>query len=465
MEDAKQRVSDLNGKMESLGLVFDETTGQINMSADELRKYAENTEAIARAEAAQSEYNNLLSEQTSLQAKINALEEKKALYNQMLEEGTISQFQFNQLMNEANDLSGEYAESMKDLTEEVDAARDAAEKASASEAVIANRRQDIINKEGNQVKQLAKKYGVAYDQILDEASKCEGGLEEWTSNMEQNFTKSGMDVEMLADKWGMTVDEVKAYCDEWGMSYDEFNEHMKETHTEAGEDVEQLAEKWGVSVEDIQKWIAQNESDLQGWADMMDSDMQAWEDSVADHTDNVINDWEKLPDKYDKSLDEMIEIAQENAAKYSEWSDKMAYLSQHMSAESIGYLQELGPAGLSVIDELLDGGVPKMQEFDKAVSGAAVNAANNFSTISPAMIETFNELNSASGLYMNEFGDILNKHSGEAIASASQILSGDELPESIGTALDNTKAVLEQKGAENTAVAAQTSQETANASV
>ena len=61
------------------------------MPNEELLEYAKNLESVTKYEAAKDEYNNILNEQTQLQAKINTLESKKEAYNEMVKEGSISQ--------------------------------------------------------------------------------------------------------------------------------------------------------------------------------------------------------------------------------------------------------------------------------------------------------------------------------------------------------------------------------------
>lgn len=173
---------------------------------------------------------------------------------------------------------------------------------------------------------------------------------------------------------------------------------------------------------------------------------EEYKQSVADTTDDIINSWERLPDEYDLTLDEMIEIGEENAERYGEWSRKMAYLSQYMSEESIAALKELGPGAMGVIDELIVGGSEKMTEFDNMmlgkVQGTAENAASGLGAITPAVVETFNQLNIGVGLKMDEMGNILDTKTNETIASASQILNGDELPQAASDALTKTAAAI-----------------------
>ena len=263
LEDVRRAVNDVNSNIDGLGVTLDETTGCIDMSSEALREYGKNLEAVAKYEAAQDQYNSMLKEQAEQQAKLNALLEQEAIYVQMFYDENINREELNALIDETNERIKEQEKIMSDLEVEVGSYERAAKNAYDSEAIIAERRTRIMNGQSALVAQYAHQYGLSFEQILNEASKMEGGLEEWQEKISGRMTESGMDVGTLAKKWGMTVQEVDAYCKQWGLNYDEFNALMKTMHTEAGEDIDALASIWGVSANEIQEWIKMNESDVQ----------------------------------------------------------------------------------------------------------------------------------------------------------------------------------------------------------
>ena len=262
-------------------------------------------------------------------------------------------------MEDSAKLLEEYDESMVDLKIDVEAYERAIKNTEATEEKIANRRQDIINNQSNDVKKLSKQYGVSFNQILNEASKLDGGLEQWSNNMASKFTESGMDVSMLAEKWGMTVAQVKAYCDEWGMTYDEFNEEMKATHTEAGLSMEELAAKWGVSTYEIEKWIAMNESDIQGWSDMMDEEFAKQQEIYDGYFDTVTNGFERMEQGSAISMKKFMENMQFNQEATANWANNMTSLmAAGVDAGVIEKLYSMGEEGAATaqlwVEQLTD---------------------------------------------------------------------------------------------------------------
>lgn len=156
-DEAKAKIAELNSGVEGLGLAFDDATGKVSMSGDQLTEYGENLENIARWEASKGEYNNILSEQISLQAKRNALDDKIALYNQQEKDGILTAYQANKLRKEATKLADEYDESLLSLEDDV-TSLDAAQKTEAQNAL--NGYKDRIN--------ATNEHGRISDQMTDE---------------------------------------------------------------------------------------------------------------------------------------------------------------------------------------------------------------------------------------------------------------------------------------------------------
>lgn len=367
LEDVRRAVNDVNSNIDGLGVTLDETTGCINMSSEALKEYGKNLEAVAKYEAAQDQYNIMLKERSEQQAKLNALKEQEAIYNQMFYDEKINRKELNALIDETNERIKEQEKIMSGLEAEVESCERAMKNAYNSEAIIAERRTRIFNGQSALVAQYAHQYGLSFEQILNEASKMEGGLEEWQEKIAGRMTESGMDVGMLAKKWGMTVQEVDAYCKQWGLNYDEFNALMKTMHTEAGEDIDALASIWGVSANEIREWIAMNESDVQGWSDMMEKAWDEYEKVVEGHTEGVINSFKEIPAKSEMSADQMIKILKKNRERYAKWQKNMAQISSMVSAETLAELEKLGPGANSALEDMMKNGGAKLKQFDEEI--------------------------------------------------------------------------------------------------
>lgn len=418
-DQIKALVGELNKEVDGLNLTFDETTGKLLENNDGFNKYIQNKGKVEKANALVDEHNRLLGEQSSLQARINTLNDKKAFYKEQLDQGNVSQSEYNKLVKKANELLDEYDQTAEDLALDIKFANEQAVNGAAKAEKAEIHRYEAVagarDSDGKNLKQLAKKYKVTTEEILNDSKFMEEGIVGWSAKMAGSMTKDGYSLDQIAAKWGMTTDQVTGYMDEWGMSLDEVDKELSDSVTAQGETLDDLAAKYGMTKEQVEQ-IMVNE----GWG------IQDFRDSVASTTKDIINNFEEIPKKYDKSLAEMIKIARENVARYAEWKSKMVYLSQHMSSESIEYLQDIGPAGLSVVDDLIKGGAEKMAEFDqpfKDASDLAVQGIEgSFKTLTPELINIFNEMNASTGIKMTEMGDIVNTETGKVVSSAVENL-------------------------------------------
>lgn len=312
-EEAQLAVNELNSSIDGLGLAFDETTGQLNMSAKELKAYGENLEAVTKYEAAQSEYNNILEERNSLQAKINALEEKKKIYNKMAEEGAITQKQANQLTKDAEKLIKEYGDSMSDLEIEVEAYGRAVTESYNKEAQIAVRRQEMLNTQGNQIEEFARKYHLSAEQIVEEASKMEGGLAQWGTEAEKTYAAV-----LVAEE--DYVEQIKAGNVEIDESYAQSLEARRLNGEELNNIEAAYLEQWkSINQEAVEHYKGQQQeivaaakgtkeaivlSEQQSAAERLEIQRKNNE-ATAQYVENYNSIWGKIPAEHRQHLSEM----------------------------------------------------------------------------------------------------------------------------------------------------------------
>jgi len=368
------KVDQLNKRMEGLGLTFGETTNSLNMTGEELSKYFDNLGKVGDYESKQSEYNRLLTEKGNLQQEYNAQLAKQTEYEEMYAKGLISKKEYNELTKEGESLLAEYTSTLRKLGIEAKAAGQAAEKAYDAEAEAAVRAQQIRNNQIDSVKRYAKQYGKSADDIIKEASKMTGGLEEWATAQEGAFTKSGMDLDMLASRWGMTKEQVKGYMDEWGMNAQEFHEEMLNTHTSEGLSLEQLAAKWGTTTEEIDRQCKMGEISLDQYDQNMKKALEDFQNAVTRHKDSIINDFKEIPAQYEMTGEQMIAVLATNRARYGEWQTKMTEISGLVSTETMAELEKLGPGALSAINQMCENGYDGLMRFDEQVNGAVAEA-------------------------------------------------------------------------------------------
>ncbi len=458
-EGLAQIVAQLAKEYPALNLEYDKEADKLNMLQGQIIRYVDAKNRIAKTTALQEKaiktqtaLNQLEADQAVLLEQIKILEADDSI-------GILEK------INLGKELSKQYQDNAKAIKEHqrtVDAAAKATENANTKEErAIVNTTEALQAKTengGSQLNRYAHQYGMTTDEILAQLAEMDMTHDEWAEHMSQSLTESGMNVEMLGKKWGMTAEEVEKCCQDWGINYDEFNEHMKTIHTEAGEDIDALAAKWGVSTQQIREWIAINESDVQGWADMMAEQWENYEETVKERVDGVVNSFEEIPDKFDKSAEEMLETLIINKERYAEWEITMAEITRQLGPTAAEEFGKLGPAATSAMQEIL--GSTEMLNDYRNVFGVKIDEATG------AVIERYNDpaFIGAPAAALNAQAKLIEENTALPQATGRQLkLYNDILQSTIANAdINAPSAALDtaaQKVTENTALNAAAEQQ------
>ena len=376
-EAIAQTVDQLNAAVEGLGLTYDETTGALSANIDELEKYVDAQGQLSVIQAQEEEYNRLLGEQLDLQAKIRVEEERKQILAKQLEEGLITQGEYNDLIRRTDELLADYGETERQLALDVEAAYNAINASSKESATAQVNAFEAINgaldAEGRNLKQLALQYGMTTDQILAEMQEQGLSMADWSAKKAEMFTAEGQSLQGVANQWGMTKDEVVAHMDEWGMSLDEFAQHMEDTHTKEGLDLDDLAAKWGTTAEAIKLEMDNMGLSMQEWSDQQDEAWAAYEETVKEHTAGVVNGFKEIPGEYEQSAQEMLDILIHNKTRYAEWEAAMEEITRQLGPTAAEEFARLGPEATSAIQEIL--GSTELLDQYREVFGVKIDEA------------------------------------------------------------------------------------------
>lgn len=357
-EAIAQTVDQLNDAVEGLGLTYDETTGALSANIDELEKYVDAQGQLSVIQAQEDEYNRLLGEQLDLQAKIRVEEERKKVLLKQKNEGLITLREYNDLIQKTDDLIAEYSETEQKLATDIEAAHAAIDKSAQDSAQAQVNAFEAVNgaldAEGRNLKQLALQYGMTTDQILAEMQEQGLSMADWSAKKAEMFTEEGQSLQGVANQWGMTTDEVLAHMDEWGMNLDEFAQHMEDTHTKEGLSLDDLAAKWGTTAEAIQTEMDSMGISMQEWSDQQDQAWANYEEAVKDHAAGVVNGFEEIPDEFEQSAQEMLDILISNKERYAEWESTMEEITRQLGPTAAEEFRQLGPEATSAMQEILN---------------------------------------------------------------------------------------------------------------
>ena len=426
-EAIAQTVDQLNSAVEGMGLTYDENTGALSANIDELEKYVDAHGQLSVIQAQEEEYNRLLGEQLDLQAKIRVEEERKNILAQQLEDGLITQREYNDLIRKTDDLIADYSETEQQLATDIQAAHAAIDRSAQDSAQAQVNAFEAVNgaldSEGRNLKQLALLYGMTTDQILAEMQEQGLSMADWSEKKASMFTEEGQSLQGVANQWGMTTDEVLAHMDEWGMSLDEFAQHMEDTHTKEGLSLDDLAAKWGTTAEAIKTEMDNMGISMQEWSDQQDQAWADYEEAVKEHTAGVVNGFEEIPAKFEKSAQEMLDILIANKERYAEWESTMEEITRQLGPVAAEEFRQLGPEATSAMQEIL--GSAELLDQYREVFGVKVDEATGMA------VENWNDPN------------FIGAPSTAIDTSAQQVTENSALTTAVTTQMENAKTAAE----------------------
>lgn len=426
-EAIAQTVDQLNSAVEGLGLTYDENTGALSANIDELEKYVDAHGQLSVIQAQEEEYNRLLGEQLDLQAKIRVEEERKNILAQQLEDGLITQREYNDLIRKTDDLIADYSETEQQLATDIQAAHAAIDRSAQDSAQAQVNAFEAVNgaldSEGRNLKQLALLYGTTTDQILAEMQEQGLSMADWSEKKASMFTEEGQSLQGVANQWGMTTDEVLAHMDEWGMSLDEFAQHMEDTHTKEGLSLDDLAAKWGTTAEAIKTEMDNMGISMQEWSDQQDQAWADYEEAVKEHTAGVVNGFEEIPAQFEKSAQEMLDILIANKERYAEWESTMEEITRQLGPVAAEEFRQLGPEATSAMQEIL--GSAELLDQYREVFGVKVDEATGMA------VENWNDPN------------FIGAPSTAIDTSAQQVTENSALTTAVTTQMENAKTAAE----------------------
>jgi tape measure domain-containing protein len=387
-------VASLNAAVDGLNIAYDRENGVImdlnsmqEISIDQLEALTDAKAKLAEANAWQDRANELVHEHVKLLEEQTLVQKK---IDEINNDDNLTQREKRKLLKDLEKTYNEYGTMIEEVQDRITIANDmvANSNAEAADSIVsdyerqAKAQRDAYeamngarDAEGRNIRQLANLYNTTTDQILADMAEQGLTMEEWSERKAQGFTKEGQSLQGVANQWGMTTDEVIGYMDEWGMTLDEFVDEMEAAHTKEGLSLEDLAAKWGTTSDLILTEMDNMGISMQDWSDAQDYAWAEYQKSVGEHTQGVINSFKEIPEEYEMSADEMINVLKTNRERYAEWRAAMTEISGQVSAETLAELEKLGPGALSAINEMRENGGEGLREFDELIRSTVSDAS------------------------------------------------------------------------------------------
>lgn len=143
--------------------------------------------------------------------------------------------------------------------------------------------------------------------------------------------------------------------------------------TSNGESIAQVAEQWGVSSESIRATMEQENISLDEWVAKQNEAWTQLQEAVTEKTSSVVNSFQRMPEEFSMSGEEMLANLLHNKEQYAAWEANMAEITRLLGPTAAAEFSKLGPEANSAIEEIL-GSTELLAQYQEAF-GVSINEA------------------------------------------------------------------------------------------
>lgn len=366
-------VERLNESQEGLNITYDEATDTLSSTTDEIDSMITANAKLAKEDALNDYADGLTKNLVEVETQLLAVENAQKRYKEQLENGDISQREYNKLMKESGGIAEEYAVKKQEVTDRLNAAT---EQQLQAEREAAAERERIAEQEKANLQAVADKWGVSVETIQQEMADEEQSLGEWEA-------AHGAAVQEIADKWDVSTEQIQSAMRNTGISIEEYDKKFEE---------------------------------------MVDRQKETFKDYTAAAT----NVFSQIKDESETTIDDMIENLNHNANAMSQWSDNIAILAKRGIRD--GLLQQMvdaGPQAASALQSLVNASDEKLNElnlaFDEA-GNSTVKAYNKWYEVDPQNAASLRMLYGEAGAVKSNTSvpDALKENAEKGVKSAQK---------------------------------------------
>nr|DAP88970.1 MAG TPA: tail tape measure [Caudoviricetes sp.] len=404
----KEEVDALTDAQEELCSSIEESSDAFDQSNDEVKSNAAvASDLVDQIEDTAKSYDSLsdkADDMRDLVGQLNtAVEGLNITYDE--ETGTIRN------LNSGQELS---LEQLRDL---VDAKNELAE----AESWTA--RQNELLSEQVQIQNQLEQIEQRRQEILSDTSlttreqnnliaDLDASVAEYTAQMEESEAQLAVVNDNLASS---TAESAQQIVDNYTL--------MESAVTKSGENIDQVAQQWGVSTEEIAQAMQDQDITLDEWVANQEDAWAALQDTVQEKAEGIVNGFEKIPEKFEMSAQDMLSNMQSNKEAYARWEANMAEITRQLGptfAEEIG---KLGPAANSAMEEILAS--PELLDQYRQTLGVKIDEATG------TAIEEWNDPN------------FIFAASTAVDASAAQVSANPSLNQAVQSQVDGTRQAFD----------------------
>ena len=400
-QEMAQIISDLTGRYTGLNNMIDENTGALTGNAEQWTEVINAQLGYEQAQAAMARSTELTQQATEAQLNL-------ATAQQMVSD---NEAKISENAERRNQLETEAAQVYSQLTD--GSQRTAEEIATLQQRYIdLGNEAESLTQENNGLKDANKTLEQGMGELSDTAERLaqeqqaqaelaqqqtQAALESYSARIDAVNTYRDISSQMSDEE----IANINALLEAGGtLTASEMEKYQQIRDARAEDLLEEqayiqnirdgLVEIDAANVESIEKrkalgeeLTAAEQATLDRWKEMQEE----WAAGIQENTDTIINGMQELPTEMGYSLDDMVNVMNDNAAKYDAWRAKMVAVSQSLEPEVMSYLEQLGPGTSAILDEIInDTSGTKAAELNAAFANAGESAINGMETKYPEVM-------------------------------------------------------------------------------
>lgn len=224
------KVQMLNESCAGLNVTFDEETGKLSQTADQMEAYISATEQAAKQTALKDHMTELNQQMADTQAEMIKAEMEIEKWGQQVAAGELDEKDFIKRKEEMEVTIGELSATMGETSEEM---AQYEQKLGEIQAEEQKARQELLKQQEGDIRALADEYHMSYDNIIADMEKEGIGFAEWSIKKQEMLDENKAAVEGYAAQWGVSTGLIQAECADQNMTVDEWAGAMQSKMDEA----------------------------------------------------------------------------------------------------------------------------------------------------------------------------------------------------------------------------------------
>lgn len=252
------KIQVLNSTCRGLNLTFDESTGKLSMTNEQIEAYIKTSETAARKTALVDHMEEMATQLSEVQGEMINAEIEIDNWHAQMEAGEMTEHQFNKRKKEMQEEITKLGETADTVSSEM------AQYESKYSQILAEEeaaQKAVRNSQQQAIKDVASQYHVSTEEIIAEMDKENWTLAEYVAENEKKLDENKSAVEKYAAQWRISSDVISSECQRQGITVEEWNSKVTTAYETLTSGLSNLTDKIELDSERTWNAVTNNQDD------------------------------------------------------------------------------------------------------------------------------------------------------------------------------------------------------------